>query len=231
MNAGRYPAVERGREPVCNIAETIVLNRAKETLVNQPVHGHGERHGARQPERFDPARAARLDDPARFEYLPPAEVFKILNAPKGAKVLDFGTGTGAYAFELARLRPDVEVIALDEQPEMLKMLRAKPAAEEHHNVKPVLPDGVAIYKGTIDRVMALNVLHELGDEALRDLKALMKSDGTALFIDWNAAVERPAGPPPDHVYSPAEGRRRLEQMGFEIQAEGLFPYHYYTLAH
>lgn len=199
--------------------------------MDQPVHGHADRHGARQPERFDPAKAARLDDPARFEYLPPAEVFKILNAPKDANVLDFGTGTGAYAFQLARLRPDVEVIALDEQPEMLNLLRAKPDAKKRPNVKPVLPAEVGAYKGKIDRVMALNVLHELGDEALRALKALLKPDGAALFIDWNAAVERPAGPPPDHVYSPAEGRRRLEQMGFEIQAEGLFPYHYYTLAH
>lgn len=198
--------------------------------MSQSAHGHGDRHGARQPERFDPARAARLDDPARFEYLPPEEVIKILNPPRGGKVLDFGTGTGAYAFKLARLRPDVEVIALDEQPEMLGLLRAKPVAKELRNVKPVLPAEVAAYKGKIDRVMALNVLHELGDEALRDLKGLLKPDGAALFIDWNGAVERPAGPPADHVYSPAEGRNRLEQMGFEIKAEGSFPYHYSILA-
>jgi hypothetical protein len=33
-----------------------------------------ERHGAAQPNRFDPARAVRLDDPARFAYLPPLEI-------------------------------------------------------------------------------------------------------------------------------------------------------------
>ena len=199
--------------------------------MSQSAHGHelGDRDGARQPERFDPARAARLDDPARFEYLPPEEVAKRLDIPAGGKVLDFGTGTGAYAFKLARLRPDIEVIAFDEQPEMLDLLRAKPDARELPNVKPVLPAKLAAYKGKIDRVMALNVLHELGDEALRDLKGLLKPEGAALFIDWNGAVERPAGPPADHVYSPAEGRKRLEQMGFEIQAEGLFPYHYSIL--
>jgi len=199
--------------------------------VNEHSHPPGDRHGARQPERFDPARAARLDDPARFEYLPPEEVAKALDIPAGGTVLDFGAGTGAYAFELARLRPDVEVIAFDEQPEMLNLLRAKPLARELANVKPVLPVEVTAYKGKIDRVMALNVLHELGDDALRTLKALLKPDGAALFIDWNAAVERPAGPPADHVYSPAEGRKRLEQMGFEIQAERLFSYHYSVLAH
>lgn len=87
-----------------------------------------DRHGARQPERFNPERASRLDDPARFQYLPPGEVEKMLDAPAGGALLDFGTGTGTYAIELARMRPDVEVIALDEQPEMLVLLRAKPAA-------------------------------------------------------------------------------------------------------
>ena len=188
-----------------------------------------DRHGARQPERFNPERASRLDDPARFEYLPPEEVARMLDIPTGGKLLDFGTGTGTYAIELARLRPDVEVIALDEQPEMLDLLRAKPAAKLA-NLKPALPAEVANYRGKMDRVLALNVLHELGDEALRSLKALLKPDGRALFIDWNADVERPAGPPADHVYSPAEGRQRLEQMGFTIRGEKLFPYHYSILA-
>jgi precorrin-6B methylase 2 len=31
-------------------------------------------------------------------------------------VIDFGAGTGTIAVELARRRPDLEVIALDEQP-------------------------------------------------------------------------------------------------------------------
>ena len=161
--------------------------------MGQHLHGSDDRHGARQPERFNPERAARLDDPARFEYLPPEEVSGMLATPDGGTLLDFGTGTGTYAIELARLRPDVEVIACDEQPEMLDLLRAKPAAAELANVKPALPAEIAGYKGRVDRVLALNVLHELGDEALRDLKSLLSPGGAALFIDWNAEVERPAG--------------------------------------
>jgi 2-polyprenyl-3-methyl-5-hydroxy-6-metoxy-1,4-benzoquinol methylase len=185
-----------------------------------------ERHGARQPERFDPERASRLDDPARFEYLPPEEVSRLLGVPVNGRVLDFGTGTGTYAIELARLRPDVEMIALDEQPAMLDRLRAKLEATSLPNLKPTLAAQSANLKGQIDRVLALNVLHELGDAALQSLRAMLSPGGAALFIDWNAEVDRPAGPPRDHVYSPAEARARLEKMGFQIEMERLFPYHY-----
>lgn len=192
-------------------------------------HKPDNRHGARQPQRFNPERASRLDDPARFEYLPPREIEKMLDAPAGGTLLDFGAGTGTYAIELARMRPDVDVIAFDEQPEMLDLLRAKPAASELDNLKLVLPEAIAPYKSRIDRVLALNVLHELGDDALRSMKALLRRGGLALFIDWNSEVERPSGPPADHVYSPAEGGQRLEEMGFKIRGEKLFPFHYSTL--
>lgn len=194
--------------------------------MSEHSHPSHDRHGARQPERFDPERAARLDDPARFDYLPPQDVAGLLDAPSGARVLDFGTGTGTYAIELARLRPDVEVIALDEQAAMLDLLRKKPAAAVLANLKPILTDQVADFAGRIDRVLALNVLHELGDEALKSVRAMLKPGGSALLIDWNADVDRPVGPPRDHVYSPAEGCARLEAMGFQVKNERPFSYHY-----
>ena len=188
-------------------------------------HGHGDRHGARQPDRFDPARAALLDDPARLEYLPPDQLIALLDAPAGARVIDFGTGTGVYAIELARRRPDLEVIALDEQPRMLEILKAKPAARELSNLKPALTGEMEL-EGSADRVLALNVLHELGDDALKEIVAMLKPGGAALVIDWNAEVDRPIGPPRDHVYSPAEARRRLEAAGLHPRDEKALPYHY-----
>jgi 2-polyprenyl-3-methyl-5-hydroxy-6-metoxy-1,4-benzoquinol methylase len=193
-------------------------------------HGGDDRHGARQPERFDPARASLLDDPARFEYLPPDEVFRLLAAPTGGRVVDFGTGTGAYAIELAQRRPDVEVIALDEQQQMLELLRAKPAAKALANLRSVHTAEIARLRGTADRVLALNVLHEVGDEPLRTMAALLKPDGIVLAIDWNAGVERPVGPPRDHVYTAAEARERLERVGLRIAGERMFKYHYALIA-
>lgn len=195
------------------------------TRSHQHDHRHADRHGARQPERFDPARAALLDDPPRLEYLPPDELIELLDAPAGARVIDFGTGTGTFAVELARRRPDLEVIALDEQPQMLEILKAKPVARELHNLKPVLT-GEMVLEHSAERVLAINVLHEIGDDALKELAAMLKPGGWALVVDWNSEVDRPVGPPRDHVYSPAEARRRLEVVGLRPRDEEPLKYHY-----
>src|SRR5581483_11254831 len=92
-------------------------------------HSH-RRKGAKQPRAFNPSRAALLDDPARFAFLPPDTIFAALDAPCDGVVVDFGAGTGAFSIELARRRPDLKVIALDEQPGMIDLMKAKPAIRE-----------------------------------------------------------------------------------------------------
>ena len=47
-----------------------------------------ERHGAKQPNRFDPARAAILDDPARFAYVPVEALLELLDIPAGGTLVD-----------------------------------------------------------------------------------------------------------------------------------------------
>jgi len=187
-----------------------------------------DRHGARQPHRFDPARAKLLDERERFETLPPQDVFALLELTPEATVVDFGTGTGTYALELARSRPDVRVVALDEQAAMLEHLWAKLKETPLKNVEPILAPSAAseALRGRADRVLALNVLHELGDEALGQLKGLLAPTGLAVFVDWNALVDRPVGPPRDHVYSPAEARAKLQARGLQIVRERNFLWHY-----
>lgn len=67
---------------------------------------HDRRGGAKQPHPFDPARAALLDDKSRFEYLPPSAIVALLDLDGIRTLLDFGTGTGMYAIEVARARSD-----------------------------------------------------------------------------------------------------------------------------
>lgn len=185
-----------------------------------------ERHGARQPERFDPARAGVLDDTARFAYVAPEVVVALLAAHDGATLCDFGTGTGTYAIEIARRLPSARVFALDEQPAMLAKLAAKTEATALANLSAIGPEDAALRAGAFDRIFALNVLHELGDDALASFASLLAAGGFALVIDWNADVERPVGPPKDHVYGVAGARARLESLGFAVETLAGFPYHH-----
>lgn len=188
------------------------------------------REGARQPERFDAKHASKLDDRARFEFLPPERIFALLAAGERARVVDFGAGTGLFALELARRRPDLEIVALDEQAEMLERLRSNPELARTPNVLPRHSSELASLFGTADAVMAINVLHELGDEATAQLARLLKPQGRLVAADWNAAIERPIGPPRDHVYTAAEARTRLEHAGLRVTEEAPLKYHFVLTA-
>lgn len=195
------------------------------------MHEHSDdRQGARQPERFDPNRAYKLEDRARFEYLPPDVIFGLLAAPQGGRVLDFGTGTGLFALELARYRPDLQIDALDEQPPMLERLRAKLGSAGVPNLSPRGSEELSSLFGSMDAVLAINVLHELGDEATGQLASLLKPGGRAVVVDWNGAIDRPIGPPRDHVYTPGEARARLERVGLRVSEQPALPYHFVLLA-
>ena len=187
---------------------------------------HGDRHGAKQPGRFDPARAAILDDPARFAYVAPDTLLAELEPAASGTLVDFGAGTGLYAIALAQRRPDLRVVALDEQPAMLAHLRAAIARAGLGNVEAADPAALDALRGRADAVLALNVLHELGDAALAEVRALLCPGGRALFVDWNAEVERPVGPPGDHVYRPADAIGRLAAAGFTVRERPPFPYHF-----
>ncbi len=185
---------------------------------------HG--HGAKQPRAFDPERAAILDEPERFDYLPPARIFALLEAPAASLVVDFGTGTGAFAIPLAESRPDLTVIALDREERMLALLRGKPAAQRLDNLRPMLTGEMAALAASADRILAVNVLHELDEEALRQMAGLLKPQGFILFVDWDGAVERPVGPPGAHVYTAAEAVLRLASFGLRAEPLAALSYHF-----
>jgi cyclopropane fatty-acyl-phospholipid synthase-like methyltransferase len=174
--------------------------------------------------KFDPANAALLDEAERLSFADPERILELLDLPPRATLLDFGTGTGVYAIEIAERRPDVHVIALDEQPVMLERLRAKPRGVRP-NIEPRLPDVIVQRTGSVDRILALNVLHELEDNSLAALRSLLRPDGVAVVIDWNPAVERPRGPKADHLYTETQAVELLARFGLQATLHDGFPYH------
>jgi cyclopropane fatty-acyl-phospholipid synthase-like methyltransferase len=185
-------------------------------------------HGAKQPYIFPHERAAWLDEPEREGWLPTAAMVELLDAPSGARVLDFGTGTGRYALALAQARPDVHVVAYDVQPEMLEIVRHRIAGSGYENFE-VADWAAAQQRAPYDRILALNVLHEIDDDTLRRLAALVTAQGRVLVLDWDATIDRPTGPPAEHAHSPDEARDRIARNGLRIAeriSDARFPYHF-----
>ena len=150
----------------------------------------------------------------------------MLDAPRGGMVIDFGTGTGTFAIEIAKRRSDLHIVALDEQSGMLESLRAKPEAMRLENLETILTDEIDRFAGAADRILALNVLHELGDDALRQIKNLLKPSGAVLFIDWDSSIDRPVGPPKDHTYQCGRGAHAPGGIWVSSRAGSIGKYHF-----
>ncbi|MCL6439044.1 MAG: class I SAM-dependent methyltransferase [Rubrobacteraceae bacterium] len=183
----------------------------------------------RHPRKFDPSRAGNLDRPERQRFLPNDRVLDLLDLAGDETVVDYGAGTGTLTIPLAHRLPRGTVHAIDENPQMIERLRERLAAEHLPNVSVhhISDDAVPLPDGSADRILAVNLLHELEEKALREMQRLLTPSGFLLVVDWNADVERDAGPPADEALSPEQGRAFLASAGFSCQTlDAGFPYHF-----
>ena len=153
-------------------------------------------------EKFDAQHADKLENPERLIELPPAKLVELLRLAGAETVVDFGAGTGMYAIPLAAAVPAGRVLAVDEQPELLDRLRAKLASHPGAGVETVLSEGgrVPLDDGVADRMLIVNVLHHVDDDpdALTEISRLLAPGGLLVAAEF-ARMERPVGPPNDHV--------------------------------
>lgn len=187
------------------------------------------------PHKFDPARAGKLDDPERQRFLPNRRVVELLDLSGKETVVDYGAGSGVLAVEVARTLTGGEVHAVEENPRMVELLRQRLQESDAGEVKAlaIQENSVPLPDGAADRVLAVNLLHEVvGETALSEMRRLLSAEGFALILDWRADVEREEGPPAEVTFDPAGARDVLEAAGFEVEpaSSGEFPYHFAFVA-
>jgi len=193
-----------------------------------------ERGGRGLEHKFDPPRADQLDAPERDAYLPDAPLLAQLELRGDETVVDYGAGTGRLAIAVrALLGAGGRVVAVEENEEMLVRLRERVAAAGAQvEAVGVASNRVPEPDGGVDRVLAVNLLHEVrGERALEEMRRLLGPDGLLLVADWERGrdPERALGPPDEILYSEAEAAAELERAGFEVEPREGFRYHFMLL--
>jgi ubiquinone/menaquinone biosynthesis C-methylase UbiE len=111
----------------------------------------------------------------------------VAGVPEGGRIADVGAGTGTLSIALAARRPDVEVVAVDGDPEALALARAKPGAGPVRWVQGSATE-LPLEDASADAVVTSLLLHHLAPAAkhaaLRECRRVLRSGGTLHVADW-----------------------------------------------
>lgn len=154
---------------------------------------------------FNAERAEMLIGKERRERQPPETILDRLGAETGEVWLDLGAGNGFITLPL--LQNGCQVVALDLQPEMLDMLRARVPEELRPHltaVQSALP-AIPLEDSFADHIVLVNVFHEIPQipEAIQEIFRVLKDGGTVHVID-HQKVASETGPPLEDRISPLE---------------------------
>jgi SAM-dependent methyltransferase len=169
-------------------------------------------------EKFDPAHAQKLENPERLVELPPADIVRLLALRGDETIVDYGAGTGLFTVPVAAALTGGRVLAVDEHPALLAYLAEKVATaglpEGRVVPVPTADNSVPLPDGGADRVLMINVLHHVYDDAaaMAEVRRLLGPGGRLVVIDF-AQMDRPVGPPNDHVLSLEQVRAAVAGLG------------------
>jgi cyclopropane fatty-acyl-phospholipid synthase-like methyltransferase len=146
----------------------------------------------------------------------------------GARILDIGIGTGAFAALLAA--HGVEITGLDPSSEMLARCRARyPEFELHHGSFADL----SAARGLFDGVVSTFAWHESAagerGELLRAMASLLKTDGFLCLADImfaSSAAVADARHTLGRLWDSAEVYALVSELDEQLRAAGLRPLHW-----
>jgi ubiquinone/menaquinone biosynthesis C-methylase UbiE len=154
-------------------------------------------------------------------------MLKQLGIKPGMTVCDMGCGNGFYTIQLAeRVGPTGEVLAVDIQPEMLRLMEARAAEKGIENITSLFGTVVdpKLPEGEVDLILCVDVYHEFShpEQMLAAMRKSLKPDGRIVLVEFRA--EDPKVPiKPLHKMSKRQVLRELEPNDFTLaeQFDGL----------
>ena len=158
--------------------------------------------------------ASWLERKEREKEEEPAKLIKALELKEGMVVADLGAGSGYHSFRMAPLvGPTGKVLAVDIQPQMLKLIEARAKKEDVKNVEPILctETDPKLPAGGVDLILMVDVYHELSHpyEVGEKLVAALKPGGRLVFVEYRLEDD---AVPIKLVHKMSE-RQVLQEMG------------------
>lgn len=166
------------------------------------------------------AGAPWLDRPEREEEEQPDKALQAIGIRRGMVVADVGAGSGVMSFKMAKLiGSSGKVYAVDIQPEMLEILRARAKENKITNVETVLGTDrdPKLPASTLDLILLVDVYHEFShpQEMVDRMREALKPNGRLVLLEYRK--EDPSIPiRPEHKMSVAEVKAELEPEGLQF---------------
>lgn len=165
--------------------------------------------------------AGWLERPSRATEEFPDRVVKALGLDSADVVADIGAGTGYFTFRLSPYVPRGAVLAVDIQPEMLRIIQEQKARRETHNVKPILGTltNPNLPADSVDLALLVDAYHEFSHpyEMMTRIVDALKPGGRVVLVEYRG--EDPTVPiKPLHKMTEAQARKELEAAGLVWRA-------------
>ena len=180
--------------------------------------------------QMDPARIARLRDPARLAQVDPMRALSVAEPSAEGPIVDVGAGVGYVALPFARRFRDREVVAVDILEGMLSLLDETARAEGVTNLRTLLmpgPTALPLDDDAAAMVVMLQVHHELDDPEglMAECRRVLAPGAPIVIVDWKA--EESDGIPKGGRRVPAATiARHLEDAGFkDVTSHDVYPEH------
>ena len=146
----------------------------------------------------------------------PDRVVGALDLSPSDVVADIGAGTGYFTFRLARKVPRGRVLAVDIQPEMLELIRARAERSGADHVETVLgtPRDPNLPGGTVDLALMVDAYHEFSHprEMMEHIVEALEPGGRVVLVEYRG--EDPTLPVGRlHRMTEDQARREMEAVG------------------
>ena len=186
----------------------------------------------KNPKDLDGYIAAQ-EAPDRAAWQKPDQVLDALALRPGQVVCDIGAGPGYFALRAAkRVGEKGRVFAVDVEPKILDVLRARIDKAGVRNVTPVLalPADPLLPPRSCDLVLIVDAYHHFPDRPryLGRLAALLAPGGRLANVDWHKETKG-FGPEPGHRVAREDFLADAAKAGLRLVAEPKFLPHQYFL--